>query len=726
MGVLGDSKRELAVLFWLIMGLVLTLIGLGNIGLVSPWRGNSLRDLSFIVVFFFVLVASLPAKWVIAFTLWGWAVYILALAGTQALVAPLVVALASFYVGSQFFRFINQQSSLESSPTVPIQLSVGLALILLVFQLLVRLPINYSFVYWVVFSIPAIIAAKNLLPKFGSISNQDLGPFGYQERFVSSLFLIGITLHLIFALKPEIGHDGMAYRLWMPVTVSAQHVWSFDVANGINAFASNGAETMFTIGYMLGGEIAARVVNLIPFLVVLSLLYESMSTKSWSNKIMFLAVFVSTPLLGLESGNLFQELYWMLFLFAGALLAVNERIKFEVRWLAVTVLIAAGLVTKVMTVFVIPVLFALLLFQWISQSQRVRVRSWVLLGFILPLGCFPYLASYFHTGNPVFPFFNDVFKSPFFWSEEAFNNENYSQSLDWFRLLYSLNFESGKYLEARPGAFGFQWLLILPLLLTSKKAFSRSSIVFSFLCLSLFLGVFLNQAYLRYIIPILPIIVLLVSRATFDWSWKPLRSFFFALMVCVTMLNFFFFTSAGWNHSELFAFDFNEYKRRHAPEKLFWDYLSVKDPDASVLMIGRFYGAGASGSVSGDNWYFYENFLKTRSADFSLVGFMKNNGYEYLVTSFTEIGRRPTLKGQIDRDLDVEWALDDYVLYVLPERSRFQTEVLGNPDFQEQLAPWRGEGFQFENGSVLVEGSGLLYQAVELSSVDAHKLMYVV
>jgi hypothetical protein len=549
---------------------------------------------------------------------------------------------------------------------------------------------------------------------------------GYQERIAFFLFLVGLTLHIIVATKPEIAHDGMAYRLWMPTTISAMHIWPYDVSNGVNVFTPNGAETMFSIGYMLGGEIAARFLNLVPLLVVLALLCGAVFAGSRSEKVMFLAVFLSTPLLGLETGNLFGELYWMLYLFSSLLVAVHERLTFETRWLLVSILVAAALVTKVLTVFILPVLFLVLIWQWGFQRQRVQFASWLILVSLVPLACFPYITSYYYTGNPVFPFFNDVFKSPYFWSEAAFTNEIYSGSFDWFRLLYNLNFDAGKYLEATPGAFGFQWLLIVPLLLTSRKNLAASSIIFGCFAAALFMGVFSNQAYLRYIIPVLPIIVLLVSIATSDWSWRVLKGFFFVLMVAVSSLNFFYFASSGWSHRELFAFDFYEYKRQHAPEKLFADYLSVKEPRASVLMIGRFYGAGYTGIVRGDNWYFHDTANQTRGLEFELLEFLESKGHKYVVTSRTELSQRTALKVQIERDLDVEWSIGDHVLYVLPERSRFQTELLQNADLKDQIAPWLGVNFQFESGNVAVEGSGLLYQSVKLNSDRVHKLTYTV
>ena len=723
---LTNNKREVGVLCLLLAGLAITMFGITEIELVSPWSGTGLRDLGIVVFLIFVLSVSLPSKWLFGVLAWVWCVYIFSMAGVQTLVAPFVVSLAGFYFGSRLCLFINRQVDDKRLPSVSVQLAVGLALITLVFQMIVRLPVNYSSVYWSVLSVPAILAVKELVSRVDIAIFESLKVTGYQERFAFFLFLVGLTLHIIVATKPEIGHDGLAYRLWMPTTISAMHIWPYDVSNGVNVFTPNGAETMFSIGYMLGGEIAARFLNLVPLLVVLALLYESVSAGSRSKKVMFLSVFLSTPLLGLESGNLFGELYWMLYLFASLLVAVNERLAFETRWLLVSILVAAALVTKVLTVFVLPVLFLVLIWQWGSQRRRVQFASWLILVFISPLACFPYITSYYYTGNPVFPFFNDLFKSPHFWSEQAFTNEIYSQSLDWLRLLYNLNFDAGKFLEATPGAFGFQWLLIVPLLFTSRKNLSASSIIFGCFAIALFLGVFSNQAYLRYIIPVLPIIVLLVSRATSDWNWHVLKGFFFALMVAVTSLNFFYFASSGWSHKQLFAFDFYEYERQHAPEKLFADYLSVKEPDASVLMIGRFYGAGFTGIVRGDNWYFYDTANQTRGLEFDLLEFLKSKGHKYVVTSRTELSERAALKVQIERDLDVEWSIGGHVLYVLPERSRFQTELLQNPDLKDQIEPWLGADFEFESGNVTVEGAGLLYQSVKLSSVREHKLTYTV
>src|SRR5207302_4271389 len=77
------------------------------------------------------------------------------------------------------------------------------------------------------------------------------------------------------------------------------------------------------------------------------------------------------------------------------------------------------------------------------------------------IACFPYGYAWVKTGNPLFPFYNDFFKSPFFPAASL-------ADLRWMghmdsTFLYDITFASGRFLEADAGALGLSVIVLVPL-----------------------------------------------------------------------------------------------------------------------------------------------------------------------------------------------------------------------------------------------------------------------
>ena len=104
---------------------------------------------------------------------------------------------------------------------------------------------------------------------------------------------------------------------------------------------------------------------------------------------------------------------------------------------------------------------------------------------------------------------NALFRSPLYDIEASFNNPLYNAPLrPWSP--YELVWSSGRFIEGSDGAAGFHWLLLFPVILL---AFTRRRPLAQWLCLALaaivFVGVYSQQSYLRYLLPVFALVAVL-------------------------------------------------------------------------------------------------------------------------------------------------------------------------------------------------------------------------
>ena len=122
-----------------------------------------------------------------------------------------------------------------------------------------------------------------------------------------------LLLHWLAALAPEAGPDALAMHLMVPSSVARLHQWSFDVTSHLWAVAPMGADWCFTLAYMLDGEAAARLLNLVFLLAIVALLFAII--RKWlpaAPALLLVALFAATPLVQLVTGSLFVENFWAL------------------------------------------------------------------------------------------------------------------------------------------------------------------------------------------------------------------------------------------------------------------------------------------------------------------------------------------------------------------------------------------------------------------------------
>lgn len=434
------------------------------------------------------------------------------------------------------------------------------------------------------------------------------------ERLCLALGVVIAIMHLIVVAKPEVGYDAIAMHLQFAELVGHHHRWDFDVTRYAWAVMPMGADYAYLAAYLVDGEVAARLLNVVFGLLLCALIYEIVRMQA--SRLIALAsvcLLASTPLWLLESSTLFVEYAWTAFLVAALASTLRFIARREAAYFAAGALCCAGaMACKVIGVFWVVPLAVALVYRLAQARPPARARLAVVALLAVVIASWPYVNAWVRTGNPVFPFMNTLFASPLFPAGEAFNNPAYNAPLS-LATPYALVMNSGRYLEGYDGAAGIQWLLLFPLVVFGLFTRSRRR-RFALFCLAAGFAVlvYVQQSYLRYLFPAFVLLAILAGWALGDWIRSARAAAALAVatsIVCVA--NLWLMPSASWTNATLCircaqdAGAWREYVARYAPLRLVGDYLNRNLPDARV---GFFVlnAAGASGFVGysrAANWH---------------------------------------------------------------------------------------------------------------------------
>ena len=419
---------------------------------------------------------------------------------------PLLVAVwfafSSYLLGGIVLTLLKINKDKLSNITIGL---VGAGIYGTVVGLLAHFPINYPALYGMALAMPIVFRWRTLADMVYYFSKHLTQPSEF--RWLDLVIALVALVHFSVALMPEVGHDALAMHLFIPGHLFSRHEWGFDVTTYVWAVMPMMGDWIYSIGYMLAGETAARMMN-VGFIFVLGWLIRDLVIWAGGNAVGIrwaILFFLTTPLTFTESSTLYIESVWTAFVIAGSLSVFKllHSNNDQLEYLPVAgFLLGGALAAKAVTLTILPVFLLMLVWKYRTWAQR-KLSIYLLLGLVLffAVGIIPYATAWYFTGNPVFPFFNKLFQSPFYSAVNFDASALYGKGLAW-DAPYQVTFHSEKFAEGRMGTPGFQWLLLffpaLLVLLFSKQ--HRGVILFVVAVLSIAFT-FHSTAYLRYIFP---------------------------------------------------------------------------------------------------------------------------------------------------------------------------------------------------------------------------------
>ena len=170
----------------------------------------------------------------------------------------------------------------------------------------------------------------------------------------------------------------------------------------------------------------------------------------------------------------------------------------------------------------------------------------------LILACFPYVKAYMLSGNPVYPFGNDYFKSPYI--DEDLRDYRYEEKLTW-RAPMQVTFETDRYYEGQDGSFGFQYILLLPLCIVvvflGRDPAARVAALTGLVGAMVIIAI---QPNARYLYPALPYLTI-GAAAALGYMQSVDRSLLHvttAALIAITLMNVRVLPTANWYHRDFF------------------------------------------------------------------------------------------------------------------------------------------------------------------------------
>lgn len=607
--------RRLA--FWLPLAALIGLLGYGfwsaRIFAQPVWTPLGVTRLAWFGAVYgaWALLAGLciPRRFVVA-TAGAALAYVLSVAGIGAVAAPALFLLSSWALGG-----------LLGTPGL-LGLLLGMSVHASVIGLAVHLPVNYPAVYAVWLALPVIARWRRVWEGCGALARRWRAPepAGWHMLPAALLGLV-LLMHLLVALKPEVSADGLAVHLAVPASVDAHHRWVFDVRHTAWAVMPMNADWGFTAVYLLGGEAGTRLFNFCLLLVILALVNALLKPLlPRGPRRLCLTLLASSPIVQLLTGSLFAENFWAALLCGAFAALVRYRASGQRRDAgAAAVLLGAGLATKFGALsFALPM--AVLLGFELRRRRAPRLAA-LLAGLLVVFAAPPYLRAWLETGNPVFPFLNHVFRSPYFDTQAAFVDSRYQAPLSAV-VLYDLTFHTSRYLEAQDGGWGFHYLLFVPLavlLLRRRSSYAEWAalgVALPFAALTLAV-----QPNARYLYPALPLFTVLAAGAISSareagvWRYRALL----ATAVVLSLLNLWFLPASGWYHKDFFLSplhrpaDTERYLDASAPVRRLVAHLNEKHPDQPVVFVETGQIAGLRGRAYTASWHHHDFDRRLRS-----------------------------------------------------------------------------------------------------------------
>ena len=567
---LGDQvARDYRLLLAALAGWMAVLAGLAWAG-ARRQRGGGAR---------WVALAALPAS-----------IAVVAFAGPATVVAGALLALVAIGIGS----CIVPRSS--GSATA---LLAGLAVLAAIVGWTLPLPIHHRGAY--LLAAVAVLAWRRqaLLAMSREVLASARAVAAAHPAW-SLLLVAAASVASLGLWLPSLNYDDNAVHLVMQAQLLADARYHFDVQRQAWAVAPWANNVLHAIAAMLAGHEARAAMGAIWLLLGIDGARRLALALGAPVAVALAAaaVFAAQPFTGYFTTTMQVDGASAAILLHLAAIAASPAAARPGPWATGAI---GGLLLGLKTV---NLLFALPLLAWIAWTSPARGR-WLAraLAIGLAIAMPNYAYAWFITGNPLFPFFNAVFRSPLY-PLENFRDLKWMAGVTW-RAPWDLSFRSNLFGQVAPGAAGLALLATLPALFAAART-SRPLAWLGAWAIAVAALLFWQMQYLRYLFPAYAMLVVLGTVALARLA--PTRGFVAAVLVLVVVDAALMPTSSWTLQQNAWLRMLREgpggraaHLRAAIPERALLEAIMARDPMACVLMADPrrpFVGAGRGRAFS--------------------------------------------------------------------------------------------------------------------------------
>lgn len=444
-------------------------------------------------------------------------------------------------------------------------LLVGLAIYICLFSALIHFPVNYQLSYLAILVVPFLLISRTqrgtILNSLSSNAHAALTSLQTANYAIVVVLTLVIGYIARFSFFPSVGFDDnvLHLRLWTELTQF--HFYSFDIEHQIWSVAPFAIDLLHTIISLASSSDARGALNIAMLVMLLRAIWivSSSFLDRSIDKALVLLLFCSTPILSNLLTTLQTELFLALLATLGVKVLLEEKTSYSnSRSLAVLAAAALCAATKlpgmVLGFTFVAAYVPILLREKISFQQDPRAfrpALYILLLVILTATALQsYLYSWYVSGNPLFPLYNEIFKSPYF-AIRNFSDPLYQKGFS-FESFWSIFYNTSAYYESGDFVAGFQYLYLLPFgllaLIFNKSLKIPSKVSMILPTLGFGLAMFAASQYWRYLFPVVPLASVIVGALLYKTA-NSSRIFNLA-MRCVfgffIVTNLFFLPGVTW------------------------------------------------------------------------------------------------------------------------------------------------------------------------------------
>lgn len=528
MGAPGDRTVAIDAIGWFAGCLVISSV----LRAVAPrWAYTAL--LAFIVAWLIVAV--------------GW---------VESLVVGCSIA-SAWSIGAFLLRWCRHKTS-----AVPVNSTeavlLGTVAWLAVWGVLIHFPVNYPAVY-----LGLCLLSLLALVRVSAATAPDLRAHAVALRawmesipfwaWASGLALVGWTLR--WASLPSVFYDDQAYHLRLWTELLTQQRALFDVSGQIWSVAPFAVDLLHAGVSLMAAADARGAMNLALGTMLLALVARVLHRLGYPAWVQWLMVVLmaSTPMLG----NLLLSLQAELLLAVVGLAGLRLVIDAQGGWRGTHVLgvLACSAMCAAIklpgAVLGVALLAALAVRWWTLRgsapvpSQHLRWTAWLMLVPLAFVALHSYGLAWQVTGNPVFPLYNGIFRSPLI-PAANFSDTRWVRGfslVNYFRVF----FHTSEFFEGNKYTAGWQYLFFLPFALAAlwRRNVPTGLRIALVPMLGFGLVMFHVTQYWRYMFPVMPMAAIVLA-ALFFWNGGYGRKLaVFGAITCI-VANVLFFPKVSW------------------------------------------------------------------------------------------------------------------------------------------------------------------------------------
>ncbi|QVQ25632.1 hypothetical protein [Achromobacter deleyi] len=495
---------------------------------------------------------------------------------------------------------------------------LGVAIWIGAWSLMLHYRINYRGVYWGLCMIALAPLLRFSADQYRHAIGTRLQVTGEWIKSIPAwawlpgLAAIGWVLR--WSSFPSVMFDDHAMRLRLWTSFATQHKAELDPVNQIWSLAPFASDLVHAALSLMAGKDIRGAWNLGLGLSLLALIANVLHLARVRPLVqwLLLVLMASTPMLGVLLLSLQTELVLAVIAMAAMALigGAGEGRATHLWGILACAALCAAVKLPAAALGVLCIMTLILRTGVREVLPRREGVLWALLALLI-LG-FAALHNYAFawrlTGNPVFPLYNAIFRSPFF-SPENFIDTTWVKGFSFHNYVNAF-FNTSGYFESANYVAGWQYLFLLPFALIALAFKGGSPLLRLAVIPMLGFGIIMFSAiqYWRYLFPVMPLAVV-VMAGLFMGRRRALQSLFVLLALACIALNLYAFRGISWLMQGTAQSAFTDTGRDRlvttfAPAAKLNDKINSIAPGARVLYPPETpYGATLHGTPLYVNWY---------------------------------------------------------------------------------------------------------------------------